>query len=202
MTGSGETIYGNASAAGTVSVNPPGTVTGTITNTAAAFTYTPVAACGPPYSSGAGIVGGSYNSSTGALTSGSHEVVAFAPGTYCLSSINLGSHSILTVTGATTINLTADSDFSSGDAVNGTGSPTNLTINSSAIGDKLKFNSGSTIRAALNCPGCIVTVSGSGSFYGAIIALTVSATGGASFHYDTQLGVGGSARMYSWVQTF
>ena len=198
LAGAGTTIYGDATAHGTVS----GNVTGTTTNGAASTTYPPVSACGPPYSSGTGITGGSYNSGTGALSTGSHGAVTLAPGTYCFSSISLGSHSTMTVSGATTINLTGDTDLSGGDVVN-PGNPANLTINSSSTAG-LKVNGGSGASMTLNCPTCSVTVTGGGTFYGAIIAGSVTAHGGAQFHYDKNLAGGGtkSIRMYSWVQTF
>jgi Tfp pilus assembly protein PilX len=195
LSGSGTTIYGDATATGTVS----GSVTGTKTTGAAPQTYTPVGACGPPYSSGTGITGGSYNSSTGALSTGSHEALTFAPGTYCLSSISLGSHSTLTVSGATTINLTADTDLSGGDIVN-PGNPANLAINSSSTAG-LKVNGGANASMTINCPKCAVTINGGGSFYGSITAGSFTASGGALLHYDTKLGAN-SIKMYSWVQTF
>jgi hypothetical protein len=83
------------------------------------------------------------------------------------------------------------------------GNPANLAINSSSIAG-LKVSGGSGASMTLNCPTCSVTVTGGGTFYGAIIAGSITAHGGAQFHYDTKLAGGAtkSIQMYSWVQMF
>jgi Tfp pilus assembly protein PilX len=200
VAGSGTTISGNASSAGTVSLSGGATVTGTITNGVAPSVYTPMTPCGPPYSSGAGIIGGSYNSATGVLTVGNNSTVTLTPKTYCFSTISFGTHASLANTGAVVINLTSDTDFSAGDLVNSTLDPSKLVFQSSST-DTLQITAKATVYATFNCPTCAVTAKGPDIFYGAIIAKSYDASGGAKLHYDTNLGKG-TIKLYSWVQTF
>ena len=166
-----------------------------------------VAACGPPWSSGTGITGGSYNSGTGAWTVSGGGTGTLAPGTYCFSSMTISGGSTLNVTGATTVSLTGQGNLSGGTVANTTGDPANLTIQtsySSASQGITISSGGSQVALTISCPSCKVTLSGGGSYYGSIIAGTYTQSGGSHLHYDTHLGGGGNSgvKMYSWVQTF
>jgi len=204
----GSDVHGNVTAGGTVTNS--GTVTGTVTSNASSpVTMPSVSACGPPYSSGTGITGGSYNSSTGAWTVSGGATGTLAPGTYCFSSVTIsGGSSKLSISGATTLNLTGQGTFSGGGFYNGTGDPSNLLIQSSysSASNGITISSGgANTSATVNCPSCKVTLSGGGDFYGAIIASTLTVSGGTSVHYDTNLagGAGGAGiTLYSWVQSF
>jgi hypothetical protein len=203
----GSIIGGGATAGGTVSNS--GTVTGTITNGASSpVTMPTVSGCGPPYSSGAGISGGSYNSSTGAWTvSGGSNTGTLAPGTYCFSSVTISGGATLSVSGATTMSLTGQGTFSGGNLANTTGDPSNLVIQSSysnASNGITVSSGGSQVAMTISCPSCKVTLSGGGDFQGAVIAGSATVSGGTHVHYDTHLGGASNSnvKMYGWVQTF
>jgi Tfp pilus assembly protein PilX len=207
--GTGASISGNATAGGTVSLGTGAIVNGTTTNgTPSPITMPSVSACGPPYSNGTGITGGSYNSTTGQWTVGVGAKGALAAGTYCFSSISLSTGANLTVSGATIVNLTANSDLSTGSLVNSTGDPANLTIQSSysSSSNGISFNTGAGVKATIICPSCVVTFSTGGHLYGQVIAGTLNNSTGAKVHYDTHLHSGGSGgsgiKIYGWVQTF
>ena len=206
LQGGSNSIGGSVTAAGTVT--SAGTVTGTTTSGASSpVTMPTVAACGPPYSSGTGITGGTYNSSTGAWTVSGGGAGTLAAGTYCFSSITISGGSTMSVSGTTTVSLTGQGDFSGGSVANSTGDPSKLTIQSSyssaSNGIKLS-SSGTQAVMTVSCPSCNVVLSGGGNFYGAIIAGSYTQSGGTHLHYDTHLGGASNTnvKMYSWVQTF
>jgi hypothetical protein len=200
-------VNGNATAHGTVTASGGSAVTGTTTQSAPTVSYPSVAACGPPYSSGAGLSGTyTYSSATGILNLSGSGSVTLAAGTYCFNSVTLSGSSTLTNSGVVTINLIAKSDFSGGSIVNSTGTPSSLTIQSSysSSSDGIVLSGGSGAKMVVNCPLCQVKLSGSGNVYGAIIAGSYDSSGGGQLHYDTALGGASNTnvKMYGWVQTF
>ncbi|MBZ5568307.1 MAG: hypothetical protein LAN64_10720 [Acidobacteriia bacterium] len=70
---------------------------------------------------------------------------------------------------------------------NSSGVPSNLQINYSGTGN-FPLSGSSATYAIVNAPNAPVTVSGSNDWYGSIIAKSVTASGGAKFHYDQALG--------------
>ena len=184
-------IYGDVVSGGTVTGNnppiPPGTVT---TGAPAPCTYAPVAACGPPFSGSSGINtgGGTYNTSTGALTCGSSGC-ALAPGTYCFGEVKVQGGASLTVTGPTVVNTTNKFTLSGGGLLNTTGDASNFQLYSSYVGNGALTSSGTSASfMQFYGPSGNVVVSGTGGYYGTLIAAKAEFTGGSKFH---QYGGGG-----------
>jgi hypothetical protein len=84
-----------------------------------------------------------------------------------------------------------------------------LAANTSFIGvgtsNKVNESGTSSFIGTINAPGYDVTVSGSGSFVGALIGKTINISGSASFHYDTALNNGansdiGNYAFASWFE--
>lgn len=83
---------------------------------------------------------------------------------------------------------------------NSSGVPSNLSINYSGTGG-MPISGSSGSYAVINAPNSPVTVSGSNDWYGSVIAKSVTASGGAKFHYDQALGsssAGASSFHISW----
>jgi hypothetical protein len=55
----------------------------------------------------------------------------------------------------------------------------------------MTIGSGSALYANIYAPQSPLTMSGSGAFYGTIVAKSVSMTGGSSINYDASLGSNG-----------
>jgi hypothetical protein len=190
INGSGSTVNGDATAAGTVDPGS-GTVTGDTLEGADPRPLPAVPVCGPPYSDGTGITGGSYSATTGELVTqgrGRPSDIVLASGTYCFSSITLGAGRTLTISGTVRIFLTGASDLSGGSLVN-PGNPRDLVILSSysGTGDGITLSGGSGANAGIYAPQTDVKITGNGEFSGGVVGKTVSVPGGARFHFDEQL---------------
>ena len=188
MAGSGATINGDATAHGTVNYEPS-VVTGEITEGAESIPLDPVTPCGPPYSDGTGISGGTYNATKGELKSGGSTAdITLSPGTYCFASVTLKSGNSLSITGVTKILLTDKSDFSGGVLMN-PGTPRDFLIISSyaGTGDGIKVAGGSMARAGIYAPEAEVKLTGGGEFFGSLVGERIEVNGGTLLHYDDDL---------------
>jgi len=193
LTGGATTVKGDATSSGTVTAAqlPPYGVTGTATNGAPPLTLPSVPACGPPYSSGAGITLGSgqtYVSSTGVLTMQGGPTTTLAGGTYCFSAITLGGGSVLSVSSAVNIYVTGEAKLSGGSIANTTLNASNLKLFSSlnAPGDNngVVVSGGTSTYMSVYAPDTVVTVSGTSDFYGSLIGYKVVPSGGSKIHFD------------------
>jgi len=220
ISGNNTTVKGDATAGGTVSAGA-GQVTGTITNHAPLQYFPPVAACGPPYSSGAGISpAGVYNSSTGLLQS-SGAAIVLAPGPYCFNNVQITGQGTLTVQGlvgctncGVQVYLTADSTFSGHGIINLTQAAVNLRIFSSVSSGNqgITLAGGSLAYASVYAPNAYVKFTGGSDFYGSAVgggpAGTTTGgiddTGGTNIHYDLALnGLANSGLgLLTWRQVF
>lgn len=204
LSGGNTRVGGDATAGGTVSTNGGATITGTTTNNAPSLGFPPVIPCGPPFSSGAGIAGGSYDASTGQLRGTGSDAIIIADGTYCFSSVQLTDQSTLTVTGPVVLNLTAVGSFAGGGIVNTTAKVENLKIVSSLSSSSLGItvSSGSPVYGTFYAPDARVEITGGVDLYGAIAGRTVINTSGAKFHYDRKLkdSEDGRVRMVFWKE--
>jgi hypothetical protein len=109
--------------------------------------------------------------------------VTLAPGTYCFSSVTLSGNSTLTVSGATTINMTGQWDTSGGSVANTSNNPNNLVVNTSwsCTGSScIKITGGTGNYMKLNAPSADVVLSGGSTFNGSFIGRSVDISGGAS----------------------
>jgi len=205
LSGNTTLVKGNAAASGNVSASAGATVAGTTASNAPPLGFPRVIACGPPFSPGAGISGGSYNPSSGQLRGAGSDAIIIANGAYCLSSVELADNSTLTITGPVTLNLTAASSFTGGGIINQSANVENLQIVSSfsSSGFGITVSSGSLVYSTIYAPDARVEVTGQGDFYGAIVGRTVVNNGGARFHYDRKLreGEDGGVKMVLWKES-
>ena len=206
LSGSTTQIRGDATAGGAVSIHGGATVTGTATNNARLSEFPSVTPCGPPYSSGSGITGGSYNSATGELRGTGGDVIVLADGSYCFSSVTLGGGSTLTVNGPVTINVTADSDFTGGGVTSATAIAENLKIFSSLASSSqgIRVSGGGQAHMAIYAPDARLEVVGGSDIFGSVVGKIVESAGGVRFHYDKRLedNQDGGIVMVTWVELF
>jgi len=80
------------------------------------------------------------------------------------------------------------------------GTAANLTITGvGTTSNKATISGGGAFVGVLNAPNFGVTISGSGSLNGAIIANTLTISGGASLHYDQALYSSGSSTIGNYA---
>jgi type IV pilus assembly PilX-like protein len=196
----GATVYGDATASGTISLSGGSSVTGTKTPSAAQITYPAVALCGPPYSTGSGITGGTYSQSTGQLRASSLSTsITLAAGTYCFSTFVLSGGAQLTVNSAVKIYLTSYLDFSGGSVSNTTQLPANLQIYSAETSQQVKLSGGSGAYMTVYAPNAPMVFSGGSNLYGAFVGYNLTNSGGTAVHYDTNMNLlGPGAVLASW----
>jgi hypothetical protein len=213
ITGSGgATIMGSAFAGTTVSTSGLN-VTGTSANNQASQSYPSVTACGPPYSSTAGMTTDSHTTysatgaSAGVLREDGGGTLTLAPGTYCFKTLTI-SGATLSVSGATTINLTGDgasppfvANISGGGLVNTTNNPNNLTIKSSAsmtlpgtCPTCFLLSGGSGTYATFYAPNMDIQFTGGGTIRGSLLGGQVHLSGNSNV---VQYGVSG-AKLSNW----
>ncbi|HEX5234993.1 MAG TPA: Ig-like domain repeat protein [Silvibacterium sp.] len=158
--------------------------------------------CAVSLSKGVTLAPGTY----GNVQIGGGTNVALSAGTYNFNSLSLGGNSILTVgtTGPIFINiagagLTGNNpalDLSGGSIVNATGIPSNLEFfygGSRAV----NLTGNAQAYATLYAPAAPVSLTGGSDFFGGIIGLSVTSSGGTAIHYDRNLAnVGGG---YLWL---
>ena len=216
-------IKGNAALNGTVTAdNPPyAEVTGSTTSPAFPATpltpdltfadpppIQPVSACGPPYSDGTGItitdrftVRGGYDPVTGDLSGKSYDVITLDPGEYCIHDFTLSSLAQLKVTGPTVINMTGSWSMS-GLAATAANLPANLVINVYG-GGAVDLGSLTAAYMVVNAPTSVVTVSGGGALFGAVVADTINVSGDGDIYQDLSLSLNGgsvSSLLSNWRQ--
>jgi Tfp pilus assembly protein PilX len=195
------TVNGNVTSGGTVTNS--GTVTGTVTQNSpsTSVTYPSVPACGPPYSSGAGMTWTgtvNYTAATGVLVvNGSSNTLTLANGSYCFSSVTLSNNGTFKVNGAVVIRMTGKADFSGGTVTNTTLSAEKLQfLSSSALATcssaattGITLSTGSATHALVYAPAAGVTLKGANTdLFGSVIANTFCVPSGTpDIHYDEQL---------------
>lgn len=206
LSGSATQVNGSAAAGGTVSLNGGATVTGTTTDNAAPREYPSIASCGPPYSSGVGVIGGSYDPSTGELRGAAGDAITLSDGSYCFSSVQLAEGSRLTVNGPVTVDVTAHSDLAGGEVMNTTADAENLKVRSSLVSAEkgIRISGGTQTYMGLYVPDGRVDIVGGGDLFGSIVGKVVVSAGGVKIHYDRRLedNQDGKVAMLTWVELF
>jgi hypothetical protein len=196
-------IHGDVTAARSVVAAGAVNVSGGTRQFATAVDFPPVTPCGPPFPPNPGITGGSYDQLSGVLANvGANEVIELASGEYCFSSISMTGASRLRVSGPVRIRLTSPSVLLG--VTNATGVPGNLRILSSAVSPAplpivpaLSIDGGAQAAMAIYAPNAIVTFTGLGDFYGAVVGAMLPSVGVARLHYDAALANPG-VRIVSW----
>ena len=174
-------VGGSITAGTTASIS--GHVGGTVTqHSPSTALATPTVAVCPKYSAKTGIIGGkfSYSPSSGNLVVMS-GAVRLANRTYCFHTVTIDRGATLQVSGPVTIELRGKL-AGAGHIVNKTARPSNLRISTSYGGSNgVVIVGGSQAYMTILAPRTSVTVSG-GSFFGTLLAKTVSLTGKLVFH--------------------
>lgn len=189
-------LKGDATAAGNVNVGFFGSITGAAKSGAPASPAMDVPTCpaggftpAANVPTGAGI---SYSSVTGVLTV-SGVTVTFTDTLYYFSSIVLSSGGRVSFPGAprATVMLRDSLNAGGGSVSNLSGIPGNLSFSScgtSATPAKWVLSSGAQPGYySVYAPNHAVSETGSGDFYGAVVAASFSSSGGGKFHFDEAL---------------
>jgi type II secretory pathway pseudopilin PulG len=192
------TVQGDISATGTITYGQFAVVTGTATASAAAVPAMDINACPAGGFTSAALVpsgpGISYNSATGILSVAAGAIVNLTGSQYYFSQVILQGNSQISVNppaGSHVEIIVSDSvNVSGGSVVNLSDAPTRLGFSSCGSPVNPKpwiFTGGADAAFSVYAPNHSVTVTGSGSLYGAVVASSYTATGGASLHYDEAL---------------
>jgi hypothetical protein len=190
-------INGDAAAGGTFTLGGA-TVTGIVT-TGVAATSVPNIDCLPGFSPASDIPSGSgitYNAATGDLEVSKVNLTLTAAGPYKFHNLVIkGGGSLTLATGGhVDIYVSQQLDGSGGSVLNPTGNPTNLTVygcGTATSTDKLtgwNLSGTSSGFMAIYAPNHYFEVSGTGHYYGAMVAKDFVLTGGSQLHYDEALG--------------
>jgi hypothetical protein len=197
MTVTRTTVKGSATASGDITFGFNGVVTGTTASAATALTPMDITPCpAGGFTPTAKVPTGgnvSYNSSSGVVTVSNGATLTLTDTSYFFASIVLTGNSRLVFPGTAHANVVLRDSLN---AANG------IIVNSSANATALSFAScgtsttpaywalssgGTASYYSVYAPNHVVYETGSGDFYGAVIASTYYATGGGKFHYDAAL---------------
>jgi hypothetical protein len=190
------TVKGDATAVGAITYGSNGVVTGTTTAGATALTPMDIIPCpatgftpSAKVPSGPGI---SYSTTTGALAVSSGATLTLTDSAYFFSSIVLTGNSKLVVPGDPHVNVYLRDllNATGGTLNNGGGAATALSFTSCgtpATPADWTLTGGSEAYYSVYAPNHTVYVTGGADFYGAVVASTYYANGGAKFHYDAAL---------------
>lgn len=185
----GARINGNAYVGAGKTVSNPSQVTGTIKQLSTPLSYSTPGGNYATVNDNALL--GSRLTGPGDLNLGNNQVVMLTGGTYYIHNLTIGSGTILYFTSATSLYVWGSINLSGSATGGGNLAPGQLKIYSvpSTSGTSpgsvaVTISGGSMMFADLYAPQSAFTLSGSGSLYGSIIALTVSMSGGSSIHYD------------------
>lgn len=152
--------------------------------------------------SGASIAPGNY----GKVTASGGGTLSLSAGTYVMDSLKLSGNAKLVTTGAVKIYIQSSLDLTGGSTVNSSLKPANLVF-MLADGSSAKVSGGSDAAMVVYGPKASITVSGNADIFGAIVGNEVTATGGATIHFDEALksfsldgssGSSGSRTILSW----
>lgn len=202
LSGKTTAVNGSAIASEAVAFIEGARVAGETARSAPPYRFPHLKPCGPPYSSGAGITGGSYNAGTGRLEGRAGESIVLADGNYCFSSIDLSEGSSINVSGPVAVQLDGRSRFARGGLANTTGRADNLRIFTtfSHPTDATVLSGGPRAYASVYAPQSRIEFMGGDDFFGAVVGKSVVSTGGMRFHYDRKLNddEDGSVQMVLW----
>lgn len=137
----------------------------------------------------------------GEVKIGSGATLSLSSGTYVIDKLSLEGDSIVEVTSAPVrLYIRRDLTLSGGTLVNTTATPANVAFFLGPGVRNASITGGTTAHYVLYAPHTAVKVVGGGDLYGAIVAKSLSASGGSRFHYDADLrnGIGGPLQVFSW----
>jgi Flp pilus assembly protein TadG len=121
----------------------------------------------------------------GDLRLSGHVTLELPPGTYYLRDLSLSGQATLSIYGPTLIYVTGSLDTAGGRMINDTEIPSNLKI--LMTGETARIIGNTDFHAVLYAPHTDVTITGTGSLYGAVVARNLKLQGTGSVHYDEDL---------------
>jgi Flp pilus assembly protein TadG len=190
----GATIHGNANPGigKTVSTSGGSTVTGSTANLTTTLSY-PNATAGSASTTNnnASLSATYFNSGNRNFNVAGGASVTLPGGTYYMNDLTLSGGSSLSFSGPVVLYLTGKLDFSGGSVSTSGSLPTNMQINMCST-NTVNLSGSSTIYATVYSPSSDLTLSGTTSFCGSVIAGTITMSGSATIHYDKSLGGTGS----------
>ncbi|MDQ5979908.1 MAG: hypothetical protein QG602_2883 [Verrucomicrobiota bacterium] len=137
---------------------------------------------------------------SGISLAGSNNFVTFEGDVTLVIDVTEGSQA-MKVTGSTSgfkiaagsslkIYTKGNMDIAGQGFLNATGAPKNLQIygTSTSTSQDFKVAGGGTFSGVVYAPNASVTMNGSGSMHGSVVANNITLTGNANFHYDESLG--------------
>jgi type II secretory pathway pseudopilin PulG len=214
MTVTQTTVKGSATAVGTITLGQNGVVTGATASAATALTPMDIVPCpAGGFTPTANVPTGpgvSYSSSTGVVTVSGGATLALTDSAYFFSSIVLTGNSRLVFPGNPSANVFLRDSLNAA-----AGTISNLSANAASLAFASCGTSATPASWALSsggaasyfsvyAPNHTVYETGSGDFYGAVVASIYHATGGGKFHYDAALARQASNRVAvqrgSWAQ--
>jgi type II secretory pathway pseudopilin PulG len=214
MTVTNTTVKGSATSAGTIALGPNGVVTGATASGATALTPMDILPC--PVGGFTPTVdvpvgpGVSYNSSTGVVRVSGGATLTLTDSSYFFSSIVLTGNSRLVFPGIprASVYLRDSLNAAGGTISNASSKATALAFTScgtSATPADWALNTGGMASYySVYAPNHAVYETGTGDFYGAVVASAYYATGGGNFHYDAALARQSSNKVAvhggSWAQ--
>jgi hypothetical protein len=107
------------------------------------------------------------------------------PGRYYFNDLTLSGQAALNISGPTVIYLTGDLDTAGGRLANDTRIPGNLKI--LMTGGTARLTGNIDFHAVIYAPNTDVTITGTGSLYGAVVGKTLDMRGTGDIHYDEAL---------------
>lgn len=107
------------------------------------------------------------------------------PGTYYFNDMTVSGQSTLNLSGETKIYLTGNLDTAGGDLVNSTLLPAHMKI--FMTGGTAKFIGNADFYGVVYAPDTDVTITGTGSLYGAAVGRTLTLSGTGDVHFDESL---------------
>lgn len=137
----------------------------------------------------------------GTVKIGSGATLSLSSGNYVMETLSLEGDSIVRVTSAPVrIYIRNSLSLAGGTLVNTTAIPSNVAFFLGPAARDASITGGATAHYVLYAPHTDVKVVGGGDLYGAIVAKSLSASGGSRFHYDADLrnGIGGPLQVFSW----
>jgi hypothetical protein len=129
------------------------------------------------------------NQTYGSITANAGSNLVLSAGTYVVDSITLNGNATLTIgSGPVLIYLRTGMDLSGGGVTNATLKATDMVFLAASSVMTIKITGGTESAFAVYAPDSDVTIAGNSAIFGSIVGKSVTATGGATVHYDRALG--------------
>lgn len=124
--------------------------------------------------------------SSGALSISGSTTVTLSAGTYNYSSLSISGSGRLTATGAVKIYVSGAVSIAGNGISTSSSAPPNMIIYVTGS-DSVAISGNAALYAGVYAPNSAVSKSGNGQLYGAVVANTFTQSGNANLHYDEAL---------------